>query len=231
MGRADDVVVRVALAGICRTDLYAARGQLGTVRDGLILGHEFAGTVDEVGADCGGLRPGDRVAVFPFVPCGDCVNCAEGRERNCLRRSMLGVDRDGAFAAYVAVPARCVYRLPARLSLRVAAYAEPVAAALAVLDAGLRPDQRGLILGRNRFAVLIERVLRAHGFGQVRLSDPVGGDDRPSAHAFDFAVETGATAEALAEAVRVTRPLGTVVLRSRQPWPAPSTSSRRCPRS
>jgi L-iditol 2-dehydrogenase len=216
----DDVIVRVALAGICRTDLYVAQGRLGSAPDALILGHEFAGTVEDLGPGCRGLRRGDPVTAFPIVPCGSCVNCTEGYHRDCLRRSMLGVDRDGAFAEYVAVPARCVYRLPAGLSFRSAAYAEPVAAALAVLNAGLHRNQFGLVYGRNRFAALVGRVLRAHGFERVSIFDPADRGDGPPSHAFDFVIETSASAEALAEAVRAARPRGTVVLKSRQPWPA-----------
>jgi L-iditol 2-dehydrogenase len=215
----DDALIRVALAGICRTDLYVAQGRLGGVPDPLILGHEFAGTVVDLGPACAALKPGNRVTVFPMIPCLACVNCGEGREQDCLRRSMLGVDRDGAFAEAVVVPARCVYRLPDGVSFRAGAYAEPVAAALAVLNAGLHSEQSGLIYGRNRFALLVEQVLRAHGFDRVTIHDPSDPGVRPEAHAFDFVIETFATPEALAEVVRAARPRGTVVLKSRQPWP------------
>jgi threonine dehydrogenase-like Zn-dependent dehydrogenase len=218
--RADDVLIRVGLAGVCRTDLHVARGRLPGVPDPLTLGHEFAGTVEERGTSCGTLEGGDRVAVFPIVPCLECVSCREGRGQDCLERAMLGVDRDGAFAEYVVVPARCVRRLPAGVSDQAGAYAEPVAAALAVLNAGLRPGQSGLILGRNRFATLIREVLLAHGFGGVAAHDPSAPGPRPDPHSFDFVIETSATPEALAESVRAARPRGTVVLRSRQPWPA-----------
>jgi threonine dehydrogenase-like Zn-dependent dehydrogenase len=216
---ADDVLVRVAVAGICRTDLYVAEGRL-PGPDPIILGHEFAGHVEQVDAACGDLRRGDRVAVMPVIPCRDCPSCAEGRDLLCLRRTMLGVDRDGAFAEFVVVPARCVYRIPGSVSMTVGAYAEPVAAALAVLNAGIRADQVGLIYGNNRFARLVERILRAHGFERVAICDPEAPGERPEPHAYDFIIETYATAEALAEIVRAARPRGTIVLKSRQPWPA-----------
>jgi L-iditol 2-dehydrogenase len=216
----DDVVVRVVLAGICRTDVYVAEGRLGQVPDPLILGHEFSGIVDGLGPACGGLRQGDRVAVFPLIPCLDCVSCGEGRQRDCLRGTMLGVDRDGAFAELVVVPARCVYRMPEGMSFSAAAYAEPVAAALAVLNAGIQTDQSGLVYGRNRFAVLVQRILEAHGFERVTVFDPRETSARLKAHAFDFVIETSASGEALSAMIGAARPRGTIVLKSRQPWPA-----------
>ncbi len=218
--RVDEVVVRVALAGICRTDLYVANGRIANVPESLVLGHEFSGTVFESGAGGCGPAPGEHVAVFPIVPCGVCVSCRGGHELGCLSRTMLGVDRDGAFAEYVAVPSRCVHRLPERVSLRHAAYAEPVAAALAVLNAELRPEQRGLIYGQNRFALLVRRILLLHGFERLTVHDPRDRGEPPEDHAYDFVIETCATAQALAAMVRAVRPRGTVVLKSRQPWPA-----------
>src|SRR5262245_47111814 len=98
-----EVVVRVVVAGICRTDLHVAQGRLAAA-DPVVLGHEFAGVVEEVGPGAGGVKPGDRVAVMPMLPCGLCAACSSGDELVCLEPTLLGVDRDGAFAELVAVP-------------------------------------------------------------------------------------------------------------------------------
>src|SRR5262249_21566407 len=93
----DEVLVRVAVAGLCRTDRQVARGQI-PAADPLILGHEFAGTVEAVGWNVWGVRPGQRVAVRPVFGCGACAVCQGGDEINCPKRTMLGVEHDGAFA-------------------------------------------------------------------------------------------------------------------------------------
>lgn len=193
-----EVLVQVDVAGVCRTDVQAARGLL-AVREPRILGHEFAGTLD-----------GRPVAVNPVLPCGACPRCAEGAP--CPRPEMLGVHRDGAFAEAVAVPASAVHPLPPGLAPEAGAYAEPVAAALAVLRAGLRPSEAGWVAGEGRIARLVERVLVAHGFRRVRRGAGPMPDD-----AFDFAVETDPTA--LAPVLRAVRPGGRVVLKSRPAAP------------
>jgi L-iditol 2-dehydrogenase len=212
----EDVLIRVVAAGLCRTDLYAAEGRL-ACRDPLILGHEFAGVVQEVGSPVRGLALGDRVTAMPVLSCRACAQCAAGAETTCLRPTMLGIDHHGAFAEFVAVPARSVYRVPNHVSFKAAAYAEPVAAALAVLNAGIQPQGRGLIYGSNRFALLIRQVLAAHGFGRVSVHDPARGG--LEANAYDFIIETLATTKTLAEIIRAARPFGTIVLKSRPPRP------------
>ena len=193
-----EVLVRVEVAGVCRTDLQAARGLL-AVREPRILGHEFAGTLD-----------GLPVAVNPVLPCGRCARCAA--DGPCSSPEMLGIHRDGAFAEAVAVPASAVHPMPAGLAFEAGAYAEPVAAALAVLHAGPRPAERGLVAGAGRVARLVERVLAAHGFRSLRTGPGPWPED-----AFDFAVETDPAR--LNDVLRAVRPGGRVVLKSRPASP------------
>jgi L-iditol 2-dehydrogenase len=208
-----EVVVQVALAGLCRTDVYVARGQIPSANP-LVLGHEFAGVVHELGAGVQGLRVGDRVGVMPIIACGACEWCASGRALWCQHTEMLGVDRDGAFAERVAVPARAVYRVPDSMDWRLAAYLEPVAASMAVLNAPISPGARGLIFGDNRISALTGRVLAAAGFGDVPICDVAKGDELEP-DSYDFVIETYATDETMAHIVRALRPGGTLVLKSR----------------
>jgi threonine dehydrogenase-like Zn-dependent dehydrogenase len=128
-----DVVIEVAYAGVCRSDLAVIDGAI-AVEPGRIVGHELSG-----------WAAGDPVTVIPF----------EGAR-------WLGIDRDGAFADRVSVPARCVLPLPRTMSLVHGAYVEPVAAALGVL-ASIRPGDRVMVTGTGRIAELTRRVIVAFG--------------------------------------------------------------------
>jgi L-iditol 2-dehydrogenase len=166
-----EILVDVAYAGVCRTDLAAADG---AAPIGRILGHELSGWVD-----------GTPVTVIPF----------EGA-------TWLGVDRDGAFADRVVVPAACVIPLPSTLSLMLGAYVEPVAAALGAL-ASIEPRDRVLVAGDGRIAELTARVVAAHGAEVSRTFVP---------GAFDVAIEHHGDAAALIPALRRG---GTLVVKSR----------------
>jgi threonine dehydrogenase-like Zn-dependent dehydrogenase len=214
---AGEVLLRVEVAGLCRTDVLVARGRIAAASP-VILGHEFAGTVVESGPGVSGFDSGAAVAVLPLFGCCGCSLCQEDDEINCLSPTMLGVHRDGAFAQFVAVPATNVFPLPDSVSLAEGAYAEPVAAALGVLQAGIRPAQHGCILGNNRFSVLLERLLRAHGFSDLTLLDPSATSQAPESH-FDFVVETQMTQGTISTMARLARPRGLLVLKSRQDVP------------
>lgn len=216
---ADDVLIRIEKAAICRTDIYVARGKLASA-DSLILGHEFAGVVVRAGSNAPGFNAGDRVSGMPIVPCGHCEECRTHNEIVCQESRMLGVDRDGAFAQYVVLPARLLAHLPDHVSFEEGAYAEPVAASLGAVTAGLRTVQRGVILGKNRIALLAERTLRAIGFTQLDVLEI--DEINPSMNnRYDFAIETVANEKVIEAAVTLVRPRGTIVLKSRQFTPVP----------
>ena len=213
--RPDDVRVRAAVVGLCRTDLLIADGKLPAHRP-LVLGHEFCGVVEAVGPEAEGVTVGDRVAVNPVFGCGKCAVCFGDDEINCPDRTMLGHDRDGALAEFVVVPAANLYRIPDAVPDAVAAYAEPVAAALAVLNAGIAPHQSVCVIGGNRFALLLDRVLSASGMSNVTAYTP--GHHLPiPADEFDFVVETGQVGRLMGSLFRAAKPGGTVVLKSRVP--------------
>jgi D-arabinose 1-dehydrogenase-like Zn-dependent alcohol dehydrogenase len=212
-----EVLIRVEAAGVCRTDIYVAQGKL-RCADPLILGHEFAGVVASGGSNVHRFAPGDRVVVMPVIPCGACLRCVGGMPECCPHHQFLGVSRHGAFAEYIAVPAQVVHHLPQSLSFREGAYAEPVCACLAVLKASIRPGERGLIYGDNRIAELTRRVLSTAGFPavetrQMELSLSLETD------AYDFIIETQPIPWAFDEMIRVLRPGGRIILKSRPAAP------------
>ena len=151
---------------------------------------------------------------MPWFAVDDCG--LPDRRPNYAASAMMGIDRDGAFSEFVIAPAKAVYRLPQNVSLMQGAYMEPVAASLAVLNAAIRPSQKGLIFGDNRVSRLTERILVAKGFANVAVCAAV---ENPPENAYDFIIETLATSETMNRIVKAVRPGGRIVLKSRQHAP------------
>jgi alcohol dehydrogenase, propanol-preferring len=109
----DEVLVKVRVCGVCRTDLHLAEGDLPAKAPGTVPGHEAVGDVAAVGAAVTRFVPGDRVGIaWLRRTCGECRWCRSGRENLCLSSEYTGWDADGGFAEYAAVPAAFAYRLP-----------------------------------------------------------------------------------------------------------------------
>jgi (R,R)-butanediol dehydrogenase/meso-butanediol dehydrogenase/diacetyl reductase len=170
--RDDELLVEVSECGICGSDLHLVFGRY--AKPGSVLGHEWSGTVRATGT--GAVRSvGDRVVWSPTPGCGTCRPCRRGRPSVCLRRPASDIrDLRGAFAQYIAVPAANVLPVPASLSTRGAALAEPTAIALhAVQLAGVEADDRVLVTGGGPVGLLIVAVLRARGVTDITVSEPV----------------------------------------------------------
>jgi 6-hydroxycyclohex-1-ene-1-carbonyl-CoA dehydrogenase len=117
----DQVLVKVAACGVCHTDLhYLEHGVPTFKKPPIVLGHEASGIVEEVGAEVRTLSKGQRVLIPAVLTCGKCVYCRMGRENICANMTMLGNHIDGAYAEYVAVPAKDLLELPASLPLEEA---------------------------------------------------------------------------------------------------------------
>lgn len=214
----DELVVEVRALGICRTDLYAIAGEIRTKPGPLIPGHEFAGVVAAVGAAVDRYHVGDRVVIDPVVGCGVCSDCESSLSHLCTQITFMGVDFDGGCRQRVVVPESMVYSVPPAVPLDVVAFAEPVAATLGIFNSGIRPHEKGLLLGSGRITTLAERVLRAKKFGDVTVASLDEAQALPD-NAFDFVIETDATTEMFLEMVRLVRGRGRVVLKSRQHLP------------
>lgn len=199
-----DVEIQVVVAGICRTDLYAASGRIATA-DPVILGHEFAGRIVNLGPEVSRFVVGDHVTASPLLGPVDAPQ-------------MVGVDLDGGFGEYVTLPEELLYKVPEDMCWRRAAYVEPVAASLAVLDAPIDPDEVGVILGTGRIGELTLRILRAKGFQKVRVLT-LQEARALSTGTLDFVIETWASEETFNEIFRLLRPGGVLVLKSRPEGP------------
>jgi L-iditol 2-dehydrogenase len=159
-----EVLVAVAAAGICGSDVELLEGSRPApyVRYPIVPGHEWAGTVAEVGQGVGGLSTGDRVVAEGIRPCGRCDRCKEGRSNLCSSGyAETGFTHQGAFADYLVVPAALVHRLPGDADLAAAALLEPAAcAAQGLLEVDLRPGLQVAVVGAGTLGLLAVCLLR-----------------------------------------------------------------------
>lgn len=169
--------------GVCGSDVHGYDGSSGRRIPPLIMGHEAAGTIERVGGGVTGFAAGDRVTFDSTVYCGRCAYCRRGEVNLCDQRMVLGVScadyrRDGAFAEYVAVPARIVYHLPDSIPFEHAAVIEALSVAVhAVALAPPAPDDAVVVFGCGMIGLLVVQVLRDRGARQVIAVD-VDGDRR-----------------------------------------------------
>jgi L-iditol 2-dehydrogenase len=197
-----EVLIRVGACGICGSDVHGYDGSSGRRIPPIVMGHEAAGCIASVGAGVTGLAEGDRVTFDSTIYCGDCEFCKRGEVNLCDYRQVLGVScaeysRAGAFAEFVVVPARVVYKLPESISFAEAAMLEAVAVAihavsLAKSPGEIAPDGAALVVGAGTIGVLILQALLAAGWQRVFVSDV-------DATRLKLAKELGATEVLLAD--------------------------------
>lgn len=173
----DDVLVRVRACGICGSDVHGFDGSTGRRIPPLVMGHEAAGEVAQTGANVRDLAIGDRVTFDSTIYCGQCFFCTRGDVNLCDNRQVLGVSpgeyrRHGAFAEYVAVPRRIMYRLPDNLTYEQAALIEAVSVAVhAVNLTPLRMGSTAVVVGSGMIGLLAVQALRAAGCTRVVAVD------------------------------------------------------------
>ena len=168
-----EALVKVWRSGICGTDLHIAKGNFPAPNLPLTLGHEFSGTVAEVGEGVDNVTVDDRVVVDINIACGHCYFCTRGQKLFCTTVSQLGVHRSGGLAEYVVVPAGNIYVLPSELSLDDAAYVEPLACAIHGQDRiGIRSGDRVLIIGGGPMGLAHIALAKLSGASLVMVSEP-----------------------------------------------------------
>ncbi len=173
----NEVRIRVKACGICGSDIHGMDGSSGRRIPPIIMGHEAAGVIDEVGAAVSGWSVGDRVTFDSTVYCGECEACKNGQVNLCPQRNVLGVScgdyrRHGAFAEFVNVPQHILYRVPEGLPFEQAAFAEPVSIALhGVNRVPLKPGDSAVVVGAGLIGLLVVQALKAKGAGTVIAVD------------------------------------------------------------
>ncbi|MGD2174356.1 MAG: NAD(P)-dependent alcohol dehydrogenase [Candidatus Brocadiaceae bacterium] len=186
-----DVLVAVRAVGVCGSDVhYYEHGRIGdfAVKEPLVLGHECAGEVVEVGPEVQSLSVGDRVALEPGIPCRHCAYCLSGRYNLCRDVVFMGTPPNpGAFREYVTSPEDFAYRLPESVSTEAGATVEPLAVAVhACSRAGVGAGESVAVLGAGPIGLLVVAVAAAEGATDIAAVDLV--DMR-----LDFARRMGAT--------------------------------------
>jgi 2-desacetyl-2-hydroxyethyl bacteriochlorophyllide A dehydrogenase len=237
----DEVLIRVALVGICGSELSGYLGHNALRVPPLVMGHEFSGEIVELGADAleinAKLFIGQRVTANPLSSCGHCNYCQAGLNHLCASRKLIGAHRAGAFAEFVSVPASSVHGLPEGMSLQTGALAEPAAVAVRIGHlAGDIGNQSALVLGAGPIGLLAMQVLKARGAKTVYIADldperlamaaALGGEalqpktlnlvqtvrDATDAQGVTVAVDAVGSGVTRAQCVSATRSAGTVIL-------------------
>jgi L-iditol 2-dehydrogenase len=170
---ADEALVRVRACGICGSDVHGMDGSSGRRIPPIIMGHEAAGEISRVGNRVADWKAGDRVTFDSTVYCGECWYCRRGEINLCESRRVLGVScgeyrRHGAFAEFVAVPQRILYRLPATLGFEQAAMVEAGSVAVhAVKRTPLGDGAAVAVVGTGMIGSLIVQALRIAGCATI----------------------------------------------------------------
>lgn len=237
-----DVLVRVRACGVCGSDVHGYDGSSGRRIPPLVMGHEAAGVIERVGARVKRYAVGDRVTFDSTVSCGRCDFCRRGAVNLCDNRMVLGVScadyrRHGAFAEFVSVPARTLYRLPGAMLFEHAAVIEALSVAVhAVKRRQPAADEAVLVVGCGMIGLLVVQVLRATGSetiiavdvdaGRRELAKRFGAAHAIEGHAdvpsavraltggkgADIALEAVGRTETVIAAIRSVRKGGTVTL-------------------
>ncbi len=195
-----DVLVDVAAAGICGSDIHAYEWTPGyefmTAAMPVTIGHEFSGIVRAMGQGVTTFKLGDRIVCWPTVTCGKCHACEAGRSQHCQGRRTIGLHIDGGFADSVVVPAANCHHIPDSLPLEIAALTEPLSISVNAVDvARTQPGDRVVVLGpgpiglgaawvaqkRGADVLLVGlndelRLARAREMGIVHCADLAGGN-------------------------------------------------------
>ena len=173
---ADEILVRVAHAGICGSELSGYLGHNALRVPPLIMGHEFAGEIVDIGPMVPTLHPeltlGSLVTVNPLWFCGECRECRAGTTQLCGGRRLLGAHRPGAFAEYISVPAKLALTLPDGVDTRIGALTEPVGCAVRIGE--LAGDVSGadcLIIGAGPIGLLSLQILQGKGAARIFVAE------------------------------------------------------------
>ncbi len=168
-----EVKLRIIGCGICGSDVAGYQGLTGRRLEPMIMGHEFAGEVVELGEGCSRLAIGDRVAVYPVNFCGECEMCKKGDVHLCLNKRSYGVlAENGAFAEYLCVPEKCCFNVADDVPTAIGTVMEPLAVAYrGVNHAGDLEGKDVLLVGTGTIGLLALACVKMKGAKRIFVSD------------------------------------------------------------
>ena len=166
----NDVLIRVIAAGICGTDAHIYNWDpwaQGRIKPPLIVGHEFVGEIVEVGSHAGAFTPGEIVSAEGHIACGHCTLCKTGQAHICRDMSIIGVDQDGCFAEFMAMPSSNLWRIPPEVPIEWAAIHDPLGNAFHTVLTAEIPGRTVMVLGCGPIGLMAIAIARASGATRV----------------------------------------------------------------
>ncbi len=158
----DEVLIRIAACGLCGSELESFHNHSPRRQPPLVMGHEFCGTVAEVGGAVSRELIGKMFVSNSVVPCGKCIRCRRGDTHLCKHRQIFGMHRPGAFAEFVNVPASVLIPWPEDLPARAACLAEPLANGIHIVNLTRHiPAQKALVIGAGPIGLMSQQALQA----------------------------------------------------------------------
>jgi 2-desacetyl-2-hydroxyethyl bacteriochlorophyllide A dehydrogenase len=240
--RESEVVVAVKACCVCGTDIHLLQGEFKGAEYPLIPGHEFSGTVRKIGAKVANAKPGDRVAIEPFIFCQTCFFCKSGRTNHCPNGMVIGhtkskaVKLDGGFSEQVVVPARNLIPLADSVSFEAGGFIANIGTLVyALRRTGLQHGMRVLVFGTGANGLILAELAKKAGASIVAVTgrtrsrlevamrmgvdEAVVADDKQEAnlrrlapHGFDAVFETTGAAPIVERAFKFVAPTGKIVL-------------------
>jgi len=233
--RENEVLIKVLKAGICQTDLELIKGYMGFKG---VPGHEFVGRVVQSART---EWMNKRVVGEINIACGGCPSCLRGRSKHCPNRSVLGIlEKDGAFAEYIALPFENLHLIPESVSDTEAVFVEPLAAACDVLEHTNIDDRTSVaVLGDGKLGLLIAQVIKlktphviCYGKHEKKLEALrmagifVSTRTGKEKGTYDVVIEATGRASGLEQALSIVRPEGLVILKSTTREQVPMDTSK-----
>ncbi len=234
-----EVVLKIDAVGICGSDMHAYHGHDPRRKPGLVLGHEFCGTIVASGSPR--YATGVRVTGNPLITCGICDYCVQGRNNLCSNRTMVGMTRPGAFAEFMSIPAASLIDMPQTMSPIHAALTEPAATALHAINMSMKalarplPEARTLVIGGGAIGMLATLLLKNYGCREIVVAEtnPLRREsvrtharadtidprtDETEENGFDYVIDAVGSKITRVNAIKAVKPGGVVMHIGLQDW-------------
>jgi threonine dehydrogenase-like Zn-dependent dehydrogenase len=218
-----EVVLKIEAVGICGSDLHAWHGHDPRRKPGLVLGHEFVGSVVQSAAS--GFEAGTRWTGNPLIVCGQCEYCVQGRNNLCANRTMVGMTRPGAFAQYMSIPAASLVAMPQDMPVVTAALTEPAATAWHAINLSMRVlvrplhECRVLVIGGGAIGMIELNPLRRKALTEAIGCEVINPREQLiAAGQYDYVMDAVGSKITRTQAFEAIKPGGVIMHVGLQDW-------------